>query len=73
MLANRTPELQLFKQIVRGDNPNRILLIQGESGVGKTELLSQFSRHVPQSIPCISIDLRTAQFGVGYILSALRT
>ncbi len=72
-LANRTEELKLFKQIVTGQNPKRILLIEGESGVGKTNLLGQFAHCCSPGVSCVSIDLKSAkELGVPYILSALR-
>ena len=71
-LANCTEELKLFREIVTGKNPNRIFLIEGESGIGKTSLLSQFHAQCPSDIPCVSIDLKSTPSGIHYIFNTLR-
>ncbi|MEI6331595.1 MAG: hypothetical protein WCP16_20320 [Pseudanabaena sp. ELA645] len=42
-LANRTREVEFFTKMLRGDLSQRILLIQGASGMGKTTLLAKFA------------------------------
>ena len=71
-LANRKEELKLFLDIASGQHSKRILLIEGESGLGKTKLLEQFVEHCPSQIDCIPIDLRSAQLGIPYIFSTVR-
>ena len=71
-LANRTREIQLFEQTLIGAHPKRIFLIQGASGLGKTELLAQFEDCCfSRNISCASVDLK-ATLGIHDVLSKIR-
>lgn len=72
MLANRTKEVEKFKQIIKDNNSKKILLIEGKSGVGKTKLLSKCISEVPQDTSCIPIDLKSASsLGIPSVLSLI--
>jgi len=62
--ANRTREVQLFQQIAKGERAERILLIQGPSGIGKTGLVGRFRQACPPEVRCLSIDLKTMEWGL---------
>ena len=71
-IANRTPELELFNNIVQGKFPQRILLIEAKSGFGKTWLLRRFTDTLPTNTLCVPMDLKSAQRGIPYIFSSVR-
>jgi hypothetical protein len=56
--ANREDELNLFDRMIAGQTPERILLLEAASGLGKTTLLNEFVRRCPVHIPCVPIDLK---------------
>ena len=72
MIANRTKEIELFNNIVLGKNPKRILLIEAESGFGKTWLLAKFKHTLAKNTLCVLVDLKSAQRGIPYIFSRTR-
>jgi len=57
-LANRTKELNTFLKMVRGDHECRILLIEGESGMGKSSLLRQFKQKCPPEVKYVTLDCK---------------
>ncbi len=71
-LANRHPELTIFAQMVAGETSKGILLIEAESGLGKTDLLAQFALNCPHDVCFISIDLKAAQTGIPYVFWRVR-
>jgi hypothetical protein len=46
--VNRAEELALFVRIATGETPERVLLVSAASGMGKSELLREFSQRRPQ-------------------------
>lgn len=62
--ANRGAEVRLFRQVVLGESPARILLIEGPSSMGKTKLMQQFRRTCPPEVGCVQIDLKTMDLGL---------
>jgi hypothetical protein len=66
--ANRTRELERFRQMLRKEIPERILLIEAPSGYGKTGLMGRFeklcSQACSQEIHPVLIDLKGAQAGI---------
>jgi len=74
-LANRTREVEFFKKMLRGEIAQRILLIQGDTGMGKTELLKEFVALCPvyaEAAILVKIDLKSAETGIAYIFSKLQ-
>ena len=68
--ANRTRELHLFKQMLRGQVRERILLIEAPSGYGKTGLMGRFDEILcSQEIHRVLIDLKGAQAGIAFVFS----
>jgi hypothetical protein len=57
-LANRTKELELFLKMVDGNHDCRILLIEGESGMGKTSLLNKFRQRCPEEAIYVPFDCK---------------
>ncbi|MBE9098826.1 hypothetical protein [Vacuolonema iberomarrocanum] len=70
--VNRTNEMKLFRQMVIRDISQRILLIEAPAGYGKTNLLLQFERSVPENMKSAWVDLKSAQTGIPYIFSRIR-
>ena len=64
LLADYDRELQAFQALLAPDCRERILFFHGESGCGKTTLLSACLEQVPQTIPCDPIPLRGSAVGV---------
>jgi len=68
--ANRTRELHLFEQMLRGQVRERILLIEAPSGYGKTGLMGRFDEILcSQEIHRVLIDLKGAQAGIAFVFS----
>lgn len=57
-LANRTTELDVFLKMAVGDYDCRIMLIDGETGMGKTSLLNKFENKCPHGIKYIPFDCK---------------
>ncbi|MEM8720263.1 MAG: ATP-binding protein [Cyanobacteria bacterium P01_G01_bin.39] len=57
-LANRTKELDIFLKMATGNYDCRIMLIEGESGMGKTSLLKRFKHKCPSEIKYIPFDCK---------------
>lgn len=75
-LANRTKEVEFFKQMLLGQIPKQILLIQADSGMGKTSLLAKFAGLClvhSEAVLLVQIDLKSAKTtGIAYIFSRLQ-
>ena len=57
-LANRTKELEIFLKMAQGNHDCRIMLIEGESGMGKTSLLSRFQQQCPNEVKYVPFDCK---------------
>ena len=57
-LANRTKELELFLKMAQGNHDCRILLIEGDPGMGKSSLLNKFRDECPKSVKYIPFDCK---------------
>ncbi|MEB3117633.1 MAG: ATP-binding protein [Limnothrix sp.] len=59
-LANRTKERQVFLEMVRAEHDCRILLIEGESGMGKSTLLTSFRQECQKfdSVSDVTFDCK---------------
>lgn len=72
-LANRTRELDFFKKMVLGEVSQRILLIEAQSGYGKTGLMERFLMECPENAKPIDIDLKDAmETGILYVFRRSR-
>jgi hypothetical protein len=72
-LANRTGELAFFKKMVSGEVSQRILLIEAQSGYGKTGLMGRFMTECPEGAIAIDIDLKDArESGILYLFRRSR-
>ncbi|MGB3557709.1 MAG: hypothetical protein WBD58_01845 [Geitlerinemataceae cyanobacterium] len=72
--ANRTRELERFRQMLQQQIPERILLIEAPSGYGKTGLMARFAKLCPQysrTIRTVPVDLKAAQEGIAYVFSRI--
>lgn len=56
--VNREEELKLFKRMASGETPERVLLVSASSGMGKSELLREFSRQRPQEALYAVLDFK---------------
>lgn len=70
IIADRERELGLFSRIVGRELIPRIMLVEAESGLGKSDLMRMF-RHQCKS-ECVLIDLSSASYGVPYVLKSIR-
>ncbi|MDX2214860.1 MAG: ATP-binding protein [Oculatellaceae cyanobacterium bins.114] len=68
-IANRTAELQLFSDIVCGNHSAKILLIQADSGMGKSDLLKKFQDSCPSEALVVPLDLKGADLGIPYFFN----
>jgi hypothetical protein len=57
-LANRTKELDTFLQMAQGNHECRILLIEGDSGMGKSSLLRRFKQKCPPEVKYVPLDCK---------------
>ena len=57
-LANRTRELEIFLKMAQGNHDCRIMLIEGESGMGKSSLLTKFQQQCPDSVKYAPLDCK---------------
>ncbi|HSS49809.1 MAG TPA: ATP-binding protein [Thermoanaerobaculia bacterium] len=67
VLANYDSERQLFAELLVPSSPKRILLFQGESGIGKSTLLRSCAELIPASAKFIPIELRGAAVSISEI------
>jgi len=71
-LANRSLEIHLFQQMIESQIPERILLVEGFSGIGKTSLLMAFEASCPEQFLSAWIDLKAAQVSFSYVYSRIQ-
>lgn len=72
-LANRVNEVAFFKRMVMGEESQRILLVQAESGYGKTGLMGRFASECPKCAIAVDIDLKDARdSGILYVFRRAR-
>jgi len=57
-LANRTRELETFLEMAQGKHDCRIMLIEGETGMGKTSLLSRFQHQCLDEVKYVPFDCK---------------
>jgi hypothetical protein len=69
ILANRKSELELFREMLRSSSSRNILLIEGKSGFGKTDLLNLFAAECGPEITTVRFDVRNAKSGPSYVFS----
>ncbi len=69
--ANREYELGLFQQVITGRDARRILLLEAESGMGKTTLVREFMRRRPANIDCAPLDFKGGSAGLHQIFYRL--
>jgi len=66
--VDRHNELRLFQDLLEGRRDDRILLVEGPPGLGKTLLMLEYGRMAREAgVPCARADLKlpgTAQFDV---------
>jgi hypothetical protein len=73
LLANRTQEMALFQAILEGRDDRRILLIEAQSGYGKTGLMSRFADQCPRGTIAVRLDLKAAGgLGIAYVFYRIR-
>lgn len=71
-IADRDDELALLDDILHPDAPRRILLLEAESGLGKTLLLEEYQTRIRTSGHRLAvIDLAVGGMGVADVLSAV--
>jgi energy-coupling factor transporter ATP-binding protein EcfA2 len=58
VLADYESQRQVFKTLLQEDCPERILFFHGASGSGKTTLITHCKSTIPESFPCIPVQLR---------------
>lgn len=71
-LANRKPEMEAFRAMLLPTTDTRILLIQAESGKGKTDLLERFSHECTDGVCLVTLNLKNAEKGISEVFSAFR-
>jgi hypothetical protein len=70
---DRQDELQLFQDVLDGRRDERILLVEAQSGLGKTQLLLEYRRLAGElGAPCAALDLRLTGVTGLDVLAALR-
>src|ERR1700676_1483857 len=71
VIANYERERELFKELLNPASSLRILLLHGESGIGKSYLLRSCVDLVPENVRCIPIELRGTAVSVAEIFYRL--
>jgi len=69
--VNREEEKQLLKDMVTGQSPVRALVIEAESGMGKSKLIEDFV-HSDSSLLHVIIDFKNASHMFGDVLFTIR-
>jgi hypothetical protein len=66
---DREDELALLDRVARGETRARIALIQAEAGMGKSELIREFTtRNSKQELTCVLVDFRGGGLSLADIL-----
>lgn len=71
LLANYLDHRLAFDNLLNGRPHGRILLIEGESGIGKTTLLAHCLRSIPEGLLAVKIELRGSVVTVAEIFSRI--
>jgi hypothetical protein len=71
VIANYETERRLFAELCNPGSPIRILLLHGESGVGKSTVLRSCMEVLPQHVLCVPIELRGTAVSVAEIFYRL--
>lgn len=58
LVADRGPELAFFDRLVAGECDECILLVEAESGLGKSHLLREFERRCPPGVTGVTVDFK---------------
>jgi hypothetical protein len=67
--ANYIEQRQAFLELLRPECRNRVLLIRGKSGAGKTTLISTCKKDVCKPVQCIFIQCKNTTLSVAEIFS----
>jgi hypothetical protein len=70
--VDREEELEIFKTMLSGKTEERILLIEAQSGMGKTILLGEFSHRKPKRIDFAKIDFKGGGTSIAELFYRLR-
>ncbi|MBE0681343.1 MAG: ATP-binding protein [Anaerolineales bacterium] len=70
--VDREDEIKDFIEILSGKKEERILLIEAQSGMGKTILLGEFGHHKPKKIAFAKIDFKSGGTSIAELFSRLR-
>jgi len=62
----------MFRQMLRQEVEQKILLIEAQSGYGKTDLLDYFAYHCSSQYSTVQLDLKDATLGTTYLISRLQ-
>lgn len=71
ILANYEKEREIFAEFLLAGSAQKVLLLQGESGIGKSTLLRSFADLVPTGAKSVAIELRGAAVSVAEIFYRL--
>jgi ATP/maltotriose-dependent transcriptional regulator MalT len=69
VLADYAAERQAFKALLARECAQRILLVQGVSGYGKTTLLNACQRTLPKEVRYVPVQFRDNATGIAEIFS----
>lgn len=69
--VDRDEEKNLFRDMIYGQTEIHILLIEAESGMGKTILLDQFEE-ISIGFKCVRVDFKDPSYSLGQILGKMR-
>lgn len=70
--VDREDEIRDFTEMLSGKTEERILLIEAQSGMGKTILLGEFGYQKPKKIAFAKIDFKTGSTSIAELVSRLR-
>ena len=70
--VDREEEIELFNTMLSGKTEERILLIEAQSGMGKTILLGEFSHCKPKRIDFAKIDFKGGGTSIAELFYRLR-
>jgi len=72
VLANRKPELGIFREMLAGSSRARILLIDAASSKGKSSLIRHFRRTCSSEHCVVHLDFKGAETGLPSVLHEFR-